>query len=190
MHLSTCLPFCHPRPTLEDDEPPSQDILHNRTSLESLQPEPVVSLTTKNEGLTSGEDEFGIGGVRRAKEAEGGLVKAGGMGVVPNVSFGQQSRDDANHDKSRESQPEREFNMEHLGTCGRDIDAEKHIQKLRKRDFWKRPFRRIRRKIMVIMKGTGKGSNLATKGTQEVESKTERFSVEDGRISREVDVLV
>lgn len=93
MRFCNCLPFGRGSPPKDDPEPPPRDLLENRRSLESLLPEPIESLPTKNEGLTSVEDEFGIGGVESATGGyKSGLLNAGGMGVIGNISMGHDVR--------------------------------------------------------------------------------------------------
>ena len=224
MRLCTCLPFCRGSTPKDDPEPPPKEVLKNRRSLESLRPEPVASLTTRNEGLTSGEDEFGIGGVESATgDRQSGLIRAGGMGVIGNISmdhethkgdeYGGRGRDYGEDHKggqdmksisggnettvqkrastregNNSTHREHEINMEQIINCGEDPDAEKHLKTIRRQQFWKKPFRSVSLRKLVTLKWKGKRPTTDT--TSEYPPKVERFSIEDGRISREVTELI
>jgi len=224
MRFCTCLPFCRGSTAKDDPEPPPKDVAENRRSLESLRPEPVVSLTTKNEGITSGEDEFGIGGVQSPTgDSKSGLIRAGGVGVIGNVSmdhgthkedeYGGRGRDYGEGHKggqdmkssisagnettvlkrastregNNSTQREHEINMEQIINCGEDSDAEKHLKTIHRQQFWKKPFRSVSLRNLISLKWKGK---RPTETKSEYPPKVERFSIEDGRISREVTELV
>jgi hypothetical protein len=226
MRFCTCLPLCPGSPPTDDSESPPRDLLENKTTLESLRPEPIVSLTTKNAGLISGEDEFGIGGVASAKgNIKSGLVTADGMGVTGNVSldhgvhkvneyrgrgkecgdgghggrdgldvnggFGDENGSSGKTVPKREgtditSQREHQINMEQIINCGEDPEAENHLKIIHRHQIWKKPFRSLSLPNLVSLRWKAKRPEERERGYR---TEVERFSIEDGRISREMTEL-
>jgi len=136
------------------------------------------------------------------------MIRAGGLGVIGNVSLDREGRSVVGKDacEMRSTDVDTapgEGGGEGVEGCGdvgggrevlgRDKDAERHVEKLRKKEMWKRPFRsRIVRKAREWWKQGGfcsssSGSDYKDEGGKEVVPEIERFSIADGRISREIE---
>ena len=139
------------------------------------------------------------------------MLRAGGLGVIGNVSLdregsrvvgkdeGEMRRSDVGSERAegvgraRDGEAERDQDGERgREVFGRDKDAERHVEKLRKKEMWKRPFRsRVFKKFgewgrKGVFCSRRSGSDYKDERGKEVVREIERFSIADGRISREI----